>query len=122
MPTYGVSIRKHINISAAGSSSSLSNNACLEKKKSLLDTKKKAKCQLGNESTFSPHCVSFSRGRKVAPEMMEPQGLKGKRCVLFDGHMDYGFLSRRADQELYNTSSFRFPELGQPTSGNYGVK
>lgn len=40
--------------------------------------------------------VSFSRGKKVALEMMEPQGLKGKRCVLFDGHMEYEFLSLRA--------------------------
>lgn len=31
-----------------------------------------------------------SRGKKVAPEMMEPQGLEGKRCVLFDGLPELG--------------------------------
>lgn len=45
---------------------------------------------------LNPDFVSFSRGKKVAQEMMEPQGLEGKRCVLFDGHVDYTFLSWHA--------------------------
>lgn len=32
--------------------------------------------------------VAFSRERKVALVMMEPRGLKGKRCVPFDRYVD----------------------------------
>lgn len=46
--------------------------------KYLVLTKKRTKCHLTSDF------VSFSRGKKVDPEMMEPQGLKGKRCVLID--------------------------------------
>lgn len=59
--------------------------------------------------------------------MMEPQGLKGKRCVLFDGHMNFEFLSWRALSGLIlpESSTLKFyvlilekvvgtPELSHP--------